>query len=107
MSPDSRRTTQSFIEECLDVFERGSASMCAAELGMAYRAWVDDPGLADTAVAEEVITATPPGTLTLIWIAGSLWIDGAQLSGAGNDMVSEGWLLHANTRPEGPAGARG
>lgn len=92
------RSMKTFFDECLDVIE--DATACAAQLGMAYRAWMNDPLISDEAVVAEIIRAGEPGSFSAVRIGGSLWLVGAQLSPIGRDMISEGWLMARAEYPE-------
>lgn len=97
MTHDDERTIATFVEECLELLGT-EACAAAAHVGMAYRAWVDDPRLTDAEVAAALRAAVPDGQLRVVMRGGSPWIDGAQLSPIGCDMVSEGVLMHVSRR---------
>ena len=97
MTHDETRNMATFIEECLELVGT-EACAAAAHVGMAYRAWVGDPHLTDAEVADALMAAVPAGQLRVVVRGGSPWIDGAQLSPIGCDMVSEGVLMRVGRR---------
>ena len=90
------RTPTSFIRDCLDLLGP-TCNVCASHLGMAFRGWTGDVQLTDAAAYEIVCSAVPAGTLSITWLAGSMWVEGAQLSPIGEDLMQEGLLLHLST----------
>ena len=85
----NERNVTTFFEECLDPID-STCSVCASHLGMAYRAWTGDIGASDLDACRLVRAAVPGAELRTIVLGGSTWMEGAQLSGTGEDMVSEG-----------------
>jgi len=97
MTIPTERTITTFAATCLDFFGFGS-SVCAAELGMAYRAWISDLRLSDNEIVRRLQFATQPGAIVIYRFGGSVWVQGAQLTGVGRDMAYEGWTLHLEHR---------
>lgn len=90
---NDERDITSFCHECLERFDVG-ASACVADIGIAYRAWVDDPSLTDMAVADMVVREMDRPYVRTVWRGGSAWIDGVQVSPIGEDMVIHGVQMH-------------
>ena len=93
MTHDDKRNMVTFIEACLELLGT-DACASGAHVGMAYRAWVDDPHVTDAEVADGLLAAIPEAGLRVIVFGRSPWIYGAQLSPIGCDMVSEGVVMH-------------
>ncbi len=87
------RNTNTFIEDCLELLGP-TTLVSASELGMAFRAWVGDPEVLDVEVFQLLKAAVPAAGFRLAGMGGSAWLVGAQLSPIGEDMVTEGVLLH-------------
>jgi hypothetical protein len=87
------RSITTFFDECLEcVGEPTMAS--AADLGMAFRAWIGDVELTDDAVVAQLVEARREQGLRVVTLGGSKWLIGAQISPIGRDMVIEGREMH-------------
>jgi hypothetical protein len=94
MTTSKARDMKTFITDCIEVLGIGSTA-CAAELGMAFRAWVGDPDISDDEVVARIVVALGSAEVEVVEYGGSSWLHGVQLSPVGEDMVIEGVLLHA------------
>ena len=73
MSYDDHRSMRTFIDECLELLGT-DATVSQAQLGVAYRAWINEPDLTDADVAQELLAAAEGLGVRFVTRGGSPWV---------------------------------